>query len=94
MRGLFVVGPIFRGAYIQGQIKFYNRKLSGLAYSWKTKFKKIMPCCTVLFLLCFILYLRAISKYNWVNNKMLEHDWLLRVLIYALIGQTVQFDQT
>ena len=26
------------------------------------------------------------NKLNYVNNKMLEHDWLLTTLIYALIG--------
>ena len=34
----------------------------GLAYSWNVNKKKL--CVTVSFLLCFILYLRAISNYK------------------------------
>ena len=39
----------------------YITKSIGLAYSWKGNKKN---CVTVPFMLCFILYLRAISKYN------------------------------
>ena len=27
------------------------------------------------------------KTFNWVNNKLLEYDWLLTVLIYGLIGR-------
>ena len=51
LRGLFLEGLIFRGAYLWRKI--YVAKLSGQQLEGN-----------LLFLLCFTLYLRAISKYK------------------------------
>ena len=53
-------GLIFGGANIRWEI--CDTKPIGLAYSSKVNFKK--KCVTVSFLPCFILYLKAISKYK------------------------------
>ena len=48
-------------------------KLIGLAYSWKANKKKL--CVTVPFLLCFILYLRAISNCKPPGAYILERQF-------------------
>ena len=59
MNGLFFKGLIFGGAYIRWEICV--AKSIGLANSWEANKKN---CVTASFWLCFILYLRAISKYK------------------------------
>ena len=53
-------GLVFGGAYIRWEICV--TKSIGLGYSWKGNKEKL--CVTVPFLLCFILHLRAVSKYK------------------------------
>ena len=52
---------VFGGAYIWWEI-CVTTKLIGLASIWKGNKKKL--CVAVPFLLCFILYRRAMSKYK------------------------------
>ena len=74
LRGLFLEGLIFEGSYKRWEI--CGTKSIGLAYSWKAIEKKIV---TKLFLLYFILYLRAIFKYKYSEGRFNGGFFALRV---------------
>ena len=65
-------GLIFGGDHIEREICV--TKSIGLAYSWKE------ICFVVLFLLCFISHLRAISNCKPRTGDLMEGFFVLRVL--------------